>query len=73
MAIDFLADPLAEMEFFLNEANGITVDGFFTDCPETAAEYVRTSCSKENNEDNDKKSTRLQSRDTSHFVTGSAL
>ena len=35
MALDFLADPYLELEFYTNSSNGIGVDGVFLDCPET--------------------------------------
>lgn len=33
MALDFLSDPIAELEFYLNDP--INLDGVFIDCPET--------------------------------------
>ena len=68
MAIDFQADPLAEMDFYLNAENGIAVNGFFTDCPTTAMEYLKTSCSKENSKDGGSRNTKSRSHNTSHLV-----
>lgn len=39
MALDFLGDPIVEMEFFSDPANGIAIDGAFVDCPETYLRY----------------------------------
>ena len=35
MALDFQADPYAEMQYLTD----LGVDGFFTDCPRTAAAW----------------------------------
>jgi hypothetical protein len=38
MALDFDADPLAELSLF----RALGVDGVFVDCPATAAEWLAT-------------------------------
>ena len=39
MAVDFQADPYAEMQYLTD----LGVDGFFTDCPHTAAAWRRAA------------------------------